>query len=236
MQPISVSLLKPESSSNPEQNLPKARNSPAPTEKKPLPKLAERQTVREPPKEAEKRHHPAKAPIQAAQPTQHASATNLAGGVEDSIPSKISTPIQIVRESESTPGRPAANTTLIPRTIDLHSREKTISLGTNDPVYAKYTKIIENMIGAHWEYPDIAKLYGLRGRVVVEFIILANGRVQFIDLKTSSGSNLLDEEAMRAIRVAAPFQPLPRAYNVTQLRIRAGFEYIDGRFTVVSNP
>jgi TonB family protein len=45
----------------------------------------------------------------------------------------------------------------------------------------------------------------------------------------SSGSQLLDEEALRAIKAAAPFPPIPRWIQPNPLPISAAMEYHDNR-------
>jgi TonB family protein len=45
----------------------------------------------------------------------------------------------------------------------------------------------------------------------------------------SSGSELLDQEAVRAIRAAAPFPPIPTWIKPIPLSISAAMEYHDNR-------
>ena len=67
---------------------------------------------------------------------------------------------------------------------------------------------------------------------MVEFTILQNGHVEFLALVRSSGSKLLDDEAVRAIKAAVPFRPFPRTIQESSLRIIAGFIYSDQRLRV----
>jgi protein TonB len=96
-------------------------------------------------------------------------------------------------------------------------------------VLAPFTKIIERWIEAEWEYPELAKYHGLQGKVTVEFTVLQSGQVDLLSVVRSSGSNLLDEEAVRAIKAAAPFPPIPRSIAANRLRIIAGFTYLNNR-------
>jgi protein TonB len=75
----------------------------------------------------------------------------------------------------------------------------------------------------------LALQYGLQGRVIIEFTILFDGRIESVRLVRSSGSILLDEEALRAVRAAAPFPPIPQWIEPKPLLISAGMEYHDGR-------
>jgi len=48
-------------------------------------------------------------------------------------------------------------------------------------------------------------------------------------LLRSSGYSVLDEEAMRAVKAAAPFHPIPSWIGKARLDIVASFEYHDNR-------
>lgn len=132
--------------------------------------------------------------------------------------------------------KPITKSDLLPGRRDLVANRRPIPLNTSDVRYAPYTQHVKQWIESRWEYPDLAKHYGLQGRVVVEFTILQNGQIEFLALVRSSGSKLLDEEAVRAIRAAVPFRPFPRSIQETSLRIIAGFVYSDQRLLVSGNP
>jgi protein TonB len=104
-----------------------------------------------------------------------------------------------------------------------------ISLNTTDPVYVTYFTKIKQLIESHWEYPEIALRYGLQGRLALQFMIGANGQLEQLRLVRSSGSQVLDEEAARAIRAAAPFPPIPSWIKPNPLLISASMEYHDNR-------
>lgn len=125
--------------------------------------------------------------------------------------------------------KPITKGDLLPGQRDLIGNRRAIPLNTSDLRYASYTQTVKQWIESRWEYPDLAKQYGLQGRVVVEFTILQNGHVEFLTLVRSSGSKLLDEEAVRAIKAAVPFRPFPRSIQESSLRIIAGFIYSDQR-------
>jgi TonB family protein len=106
---------------------------------------------------------------------------------------------------------------------------KPIPLGTQQPQYISYFGSIKRSIDSNWEYPQLALRYGLQGTLVVEFKILASGQLEALRLVRSSGSVLLDEEALRAIKAAAPFAPIPPWIEEKPLLISARMEYYDGR-------
>ena len=68
-----------------------------------------------------------------------------------------------------------------------------------------------------------------QGKLAVEFTILGNGQLQRLRLIRSSGSLLLDDEALRAIKAAAPFPPIPPWIKPNPLPISATMEYRDSR-------
>jgi protein TonB len=104
-----------------------------------------------------------------------------------------------------------------------------VSLNTKDPTYITYFNKIKQSINLQWEYPEIARRYGFQGKLILEFTITENGRIEQLRLVRSSGYNVLDEEAMRAIVAAAPFPPIPSWIKPSPLRISASMEYHDSR-------
>ena len=104
-----------------------------------------------------------------------------------------------------------------------------ISLNTKDPLYVSYFNKIKLTIEQQWEYPEMALRYGLQGRLALQFTIGAGGQLEGLRLIRSSGSQLLDEEALRAIKAAAPFPPIPVWIKPVPLLISASMEYHDSR-------
>jgi protein TonB len=104
-----------------------------------------------------------------------------------------------------------------------------VSLNTSDPSYVTYFTKIKQMILSRWEYPELALRYGLEGKLSVEFTISANGQLERLRVVRSSGSHILDEEALRAIQAAAPFPPIPRWIQPNPLRIFGDMIYDDNR-------
>ncbi len=104
-----------------------------------------------------------------------------------------------------------------------------VSLYTTDPKYMTYVGKIRQSIESEWQYPEIALRYGLQGKLALEFTILGDGHLEGLRLLRSSGSSLLDDEALRAIKAAAPFPPIPPWIRPNPLRITATMEYRDSR-------
>ncbi|HWS15041.1 MAG TPA: energy transducer TonB, partial [Candidatus Methylomirabilis sp.] len=90
--------------------------------------------------------------------------------------------------------------------------------------FASIKRKIENV----WNYPYEAATAGIQGELTLDFVIARNGKVDSIDLIRGSGSKILDDEAIRSIRKAAPFDPIPKDYNIPNLLIRGRFVYVHG--------
>jgi protein TonB len=63
----------------------------------------------------------------------------------------------------------------------------------------------------------------------LEFTIGVGCQLEQLRMLRSSGSQLLDEEALRAIKAAAPFPPIPSWIKSVPLLITASMEYHDNR-------
>jgi protein TonB len=58
-------------------------------------------------------------------------------------------------------------------------------------------------------YPEEAKTRKLYGRLQLTVAIKANGEVESVEVNRSSGHKILDQAAIRIVRLAAPFAPFP---------------------------
>lgn len=56
-------------------------------------------------------------------------------------------------------------------------------------------------------YPPNARRNGLQGKVLLRFVLLADGSIRDLALRTGSGHPILDAAALSAVRAAAPFPP-----------------------------
>tara|TARA_R110002020_G_scaffold58372_4_gene160058 strand:- start:23005 stop:24021 length:1017 start_codon:yes stop_codon:yes gene_type:complete len=74
---------------------------------------------------------------------------------------------------------------------------------------SNYPGKIASKLRRSLRYPGEAKRQGIRGDVVVSFVVTGNGGVSSIRIARSSGSPVLDGAAADAVRRAAPFPPIP---------------------------
>lgn len=106
--------------------------------------------------------------------------------------------------------------------------EETVNLNTREFKYISYFSKIKSKIELVWNYPEIAVMRGEQGTVHLKFTIVEDGRLEDVQLIKSSGYPVLDEEAIRAVRMAAPYPPLPRSWGLKKLHIIGEFNYILG--------
>src|SRR5215831_4447871 len=100
-----------------------------------------------------------------------------------------------------------------------------IPLDTPDPRYQDYFNQIRERIKSKWIYPYEASSRGIGGELAIEFGIAKSGELQFIERRRSSGVELLDDYAMRAVQLASPFPPVPDAISKGGLPIHGIFRY-----------
>jgi len=76
--------------------------------------------------------------------------------------------------------------------------------------------------------PD-AVTRGLEGRLVMTVVIRRDGSVVDITLTTPSGQKVLDDAAIRTVRLSEPFAPLPvTKEGVDELYITRTWNYVSG--------
>ncbi|MBP2675723.1 MAG: hypothetical protein H6Q84_2563 [Deltaproteobacteria bacterium] len=94
--------------------------------------------------------------------------------------------------------------------------------------YISYFASIKRKIELVWQYPYEAALAGIQGELLIDFVIGRNGKLESAELIRGSGHKVLDDEAMRSIRKASPFDPIPGEYKIPNLQIRGRFVYVYG--------
>lgn len=108
--------------------------------------------------------------------------------------------------------------------------EAVVDINTREEKFFSYLLYLKNKIQGVWVYPSSAASAGIGGSLTVEFSIARSGELVSVNLIDSSGHAILDESAVRAITVAAPYYPFPSRMRAKRLRIRANFVYITGNY------
>ncbi len=78
---------------------------------------------------------------------------------------------------------------------------------SSDALYLDSWRRKIEMIG-NQNYPEAAKLNKIYGNLTMKVAINKNGTIHSIEILKSSGKKLLDDAAIRIVRLAAPFNPL----------------------------
>ncbi len=106
----------------------------------------------------------------------------------------------------------------------------TVWLNLQDDRLISFFRRFHNQIELVWNYPQQAAIEGIEGTLLLLITIDRKGNLMDVDVKQSSGSELLDFEALQAVYRAAPFGPLSKHYPHDKLNIYAHFKYrIAGR-------
>jgi periplasmic protein TonB len=101
----------------------------------------------------------------------------------------------------------------------------TVWLNLQDNLLVSFFRRFHDQIELVWNYPSKAIANGIEGTLELMIIVNPKGELLDVDLRQSSGSDLLDFEAIQAVYRAAPFGPLTKHYPHEKLKIRAYFSY-----------
>jgi len=91
-----------------------------------------------------------------------------------------------------------------------------IHLDSVDPDFGPFLQQVKRQIYAKWGYPCVKNpaTHGCdyyNARLYVVFGIQKSGLLQVVELQASSGYDIYDEYALNAVRLAAPYPPVPPA-------------------------
>jgi len=89
-------------------------------------------------------------------------------------------------------------------------KEKVEILNPANEAMLRYQDMVKQRIEEVRRYPSWAKKQEIEGEVYINFIVLSNGLSRDIKIIRSSGSKILDEEAIETIKRAIPFPPIPK--------------------------
>ena len=91
-------------------------------------------------------------------------------------------------------------------------KRKFISASTKEYRYAAYMEAwrakVERM--GNLNYPEEARRRKLSGSLLLEVALNANGTINEIMIRRSSGEKILDDAAIRIVELAAPYAPFPQ--------------------------
>ena len=87
--------------------------------------------------------------------------------------------------------------------------------------FKPYMQELQRRIKMNWDTPK----YSESTHVVTLFKIAKDGSLMNVEIKQSSGYSDVDQAAINAIKLTAPFRPLPPDYNANHIDIQFNFDY-----------
>jgi protein TonB len=75
-----------------------------------------------------------------------------------------------------------------------------------------YLEMVKLKIERQKKYPDIARTRQIEGRVTIRFVITPEGNIKELKIVKTSGHNHLDQAALTAVKLSAPFPKPPRQF------------------------
>jgi len=109
-------------------------------------------------------------------------------------------------------------------------KKKFISANTKEYAYAAYMAAwvarVERI--GNLNYPDEARRQQLHGQLVLTIAIQRDGSVKSADIIQSSGHKILDDAALRIVKLAAPFPPIPPGEKVDELYVTRTWQFLPG--------
>lgn len=103
--------------------------------------------------------------------------------------------------------------------------DDSVTFDTKEYRYWGYMQRLKEKIQAAWKYPSEAQQRRLNGELYIKFTINKDGRLASAELVHTSGYKVLDDAALRALREADPYWPLPDAWKEDSLTITGRFIY-----------
>jgi len=105
---------------------------------------------------------------------------------------------------------------LVPKKTKVFSHS---TKSNSDDSLNDYLHKLRLLIEKNKEYPFAARKRGLEGKVVLEFALNIKGELVSLKIKRSSGYAILDKAAIKAVKNATPFPPLPQEICSRQILI-----------------
>ena len=110
-------------------------------------------------------------------------------------------------------------------TTEAPSNDEPIPLDTKEEKYVSYFSRIKQQIQRVWVYPAQGTKRKLSGEVSLKFEISRDGNLLSLRLINTSGFDVLDINATKAVKEAAPYYPFPATISKKKLSILATFIY-----------
>ncbi len=126
----------------------------------------------------------------------------------------------------------ALNESIQQNALIKHRNGVHITASTREARYANYMRDWVHKVErvGQLNYPDAARRQGLSGKLIMEVAVLPDGSVRNITILKPTGNKILDDAAVRIVKLAAPFAPFPE-----NIRKDSDILYITRTWTFYSN-
>ena len=105
------------------------------------------------------------------------------------------------------------------------ARGDTVWMDSQQDLLHSFMRRFRTNIYNVWNYPSSAAQKNQQGACLLRITIDRRGNISDVQLLESSGYQILDDEAISAVRQGATYGPLPRAFPHEELKIMAFFDY-----------
>jgi len=174
----------------------------------------------------EEKVHPQQQLIEQAPPVTRSESkpapTRVLSSEDNQLKTELQTEPEPEQESEQTNAAELINRSMemltlnqqINQSLQAYSKapkSKFISSRTREFKYASYMRDWVQKVERVGElnYPDSARRQHLSGKLIVQVALYPNGNVREITIRKPSGHKILDDAAVRIVKLAAPFAPFP---------------------------
>ena len=99
------------------------------------------------------------------------------------------------------------------------------SLDTDDVRFGSFLRRFETAVYGVWSYPREATSLGIEGMTPVRITFNRKGDIEQVEILKSSGSDILDNEVLRALHHIGPIGSLPKGYTKDKFYLIASFHY-----------
>jgi periplasmic protein TonB len=171
---------------------------------KPMPPTAKQRPIAKPLAKAQPK---APAPEPKPEPEPKAAAPEPSAPVAEEAPAAPAAP--------AAPEVPAVIARMEPAPAAAPPSVETVDTGS----LAQYRLQLLSAARKYKHYPRVAMDNNWEGDVVVRMVIGANGMISALSIKTSSGHEVLDEQALQMFKKAKPLVPIPAALRGREFTI-----------------
>ena len=114
------------------------------------------------------------------------------------------------------------------KTEEAKGEKKGLTFDAPELQHRGYMKKLKEKIESIWKYPEEAARRGMSGDLYIKFSIHKDGGLGEIELIRTSGYSDFDKAAIKALKDAAPYWPLPDDMKEGELSITGHFIYVFG--------